>query len=69
MCVLTILSQLTAIMSLRLQCVFPFNNWIDKEHGLSVLLTPDRDGDGVGDALEGGPIVEFTATVYTSDMR
>ncbi len=34
-----------------LQAVFPYNNWIDKEHGLTQLLTPDRDGDGKGDAL------------------
>ncbi len=34
------------------------SQWIDKEHGLSQLLTPDRDGDGKGDALVGGPIVE-----------
>ncbi|GFR41097.1 hypothetical protein Agub_g1741 [Astrephomene gubernaculifera] len=51
------------------QAVFPFHNWIDKEHGLSQLLTPDRDGDGKGDALAGGPIVEYTITTITSDMR
>ncbi|KAG2499991.1 hypothetical protein HYH03_002273 [Edaphochlamys debaryana] len=51
------------------QAVFPFHNWIDKEHGLSHLLTPDRDGDGKGDALVGGPIVEYTITTYTSDIR
>ncbi len=51
------------------QAVFPYHNWIDKEHGLSQLLTPDRDGDGKGDALVGGPIVEYTITTYTSDIR
>ena len=50
-------------------CVFPCNKWLDKEHGLSVTLTPDRDGDGLGDALEGGPESEYTVTVYTSDIR
>ena len=29
---------------------FPFDGWIDKEHGLEHMLYPDRDGDGVGDA-------------------
>ncbi|KXZ56858.1 hypothetical protein GPECTOR_1g774 [Gonium pectorale] len=51
------------------QAVFPYHNWIDKERGLSQLLTPDRDGDGKGDALVGGPIVEYTITTYTSDLR
>jgi hypothetical protein len=51
------------------QAVFPWHNWLDKEHGLSQLLTPDRDGDGKGDALAGGPIVEYTVTVHTSDIR
>jgi hypothetical protein len=51
------------------QAVFPFNNWIDKEHGLEVLLTPDRDGDGKGDALVGANITEYTVTVYTSDIK
>eukprot|EP00798_Chlamydomonas_sp_ICE-L_P018432 gene18432-24908_t len=30
---------------------------------------PDRDGDGVGDALVGGAFAEYNITVYTSDMR
>ncbi|GLC44364.1 hypothetical protein PLESTF_000049800 [Pleodorina starrii] len=51
------------------QAVFPYHNWIDKERGLSQLLTPDRDGDGKGDALVGGPIVEYTITTHTSDIR
>lgn len=51
------------------QAVFPFHNWIDKEHGLSVVLTPDRDGDGKGDALIAANMTEYTITVYTSDMR
>ena len=50
-------------------CTFPANRWLDQEHGLSVTLTPDRDGDGVGDALEGGPEADFKVTVYTSDIR
>ncbi|KAG2450199.1 hypothetical protein HYH02_000301 [Chlamydomonas schloesseri] len=49
--------------------VFPWHNWIDKEHGLSQLLTPDRDGDGKGDALVGGPIVEYTICTHTTDIR
>jgi hypothetical protein len=49
--------------------LIPHVRWLDKEHGLSVTLTPDRDGDGVGDALEGGPEVEYTVSVYTSDIR
>ncbi|PNH12713.1 Lipoxygenase y domain-containing protein 1 [Tetrabaena socialis] len=51
------------------QATFPYHNWIDKEHGLSQLLTPDRDGDGKGDALVGGPIVEYTITTLTTDIR
>ncbi len=29
----------------RLQ-TFPFNDWIDKAHGLEHVLNPDIDGDG-----------------------
>ena len=43
--------------------------WLDKDKGLSVTLTPDRDGDGVGDALEGGVEADYTVTIYTSDIR
>ncbi|KAG1672531.1 hypothetical protein FOA52_002840, partial [Chlamydomonas sp. UWO 241] len=50
-------------------CVFPCNRWLDKKTGLSVTLTPDRDGDGLGDALEGGTEAEYTVAVYTSDLR
>lgn len=49
--------------------MFAPSRWLDKKNGLSVTLTPDRDGDGIGDALEGGPEVEYTATIYTSDIR
>lgn len=52
-----------------LQAVFPFSNWIDKEHGLSVLLTPDRDGDGKGDALVGTNFADYVITTFTSDVR
>ena len=34
-----------------------------------MLLTPDRDGDGIGDALEGVPETDYVVTIYTSDMR
>ena len=34
-----------------------------------MTLTPDRDGDGVGDALEGGVEADYTVTIYTSDIR
>ena len=43
--------------------------WLDKDKGLSVTLTPDRDGDGMGDALEGGVEADYTVTIYTSDIR
>lgn len=49
--------------------VFPYHNWIDKEHGLSVLLWPDRDGDGKGDVAQMRDLVKYHVTVYTSDMR
>jgi len=49
--------------------VFPFNDWIDKKHGLSHLLYPDRDGDGVGDKGTLNGLVEYTVTVHTSDIR
>jgi hypothetical protein len=32
--------------------IFPFNDWIDREHGLTHLLYPDRDGDGLADKGE-----------------
>ncbi|KAJ9526209.1 hypothetical protein QJQ45_009677 [Haematococcus lacustris] len=51
------------------QAVFPYHNWLDKEHGLSVLLTPDRDGDGKGDALVDADLTDYTVTTYTSDIR
>ncbi len=51
------------------QAVFPCNRWVDKENGLEVLLTPDRDGDGVGDALVNANTTEYTITVYTSDIK
>ena len=44
-------------------------SWLSKEEGLEVLLTPDRDGDGVGDALVGAAIIDYVVTTYTSDMR
>ena len=49
---------------------FPYNNWIDKEHGLEKIIWPDRDGDGVGDvdaSLAGA--VKYIVNVYTSDIR
>jgi len=49
--------------------VFPYHEWLDKKHGLSVDLTPDRDGDGKGDGYFGKDLTEHTITVYTSDMR
>ena len=51
------------------QAVFPYHEWLDKKHGLSVDLTPDRDGDGKGDGYFGKDLTEHTITVYTSDMR
>lgn len=33
--------------------VFPYHGWLDDKHGTSVLLWPDRDGDGKGDAAAG----------------
>uniref|UniRef100_A0A7S3VHN2 PLAT domain-containing protein n=1 Tax=Dunaliella tertiolecta TaxID=3047 RepID=A0A7S3VHN2_DUNTE len=51
------------------RAVFPYNNWLDKEHGLSVDLTPDRTGDGKGDGYFGQNLTEHTITVYTSDVR
>ena len=48
---------------------FPANRWLDKQHGLEAILTPDRDGDGQGDALEGGVEVEYNVAVHTSDIR
>lgn len=35
---------------------FPFRGWIDREHGLSHLLYPDRDGDGVADVGTQAPV-------------
>ncbi len=35
---------------------FPLKGWIDREHGLSHLLYPDRDGDGIGDISNGDPV-------------
>ena len=50
--------------------VFPHHNWLDKEHGLSALLYPDRDGDGKGDSsASAGALVEYVVTVQTSDIR
>lgn len=49
--------------------MFPYHNWLDKKNGLTQELTPDRDGDGKGDAYLGGPLTEHTVTVCTSDMR
>lgn len=49
--------------------VFPWHNWLDTKLGISQLLTPDRDGDGKGDELVGGPIVEYTVKTITSDLR
>ncbi len=49
---------------------FPFNNWVDKEHGLEHVIWPDRDGDGLGDidARLGG-MVKYRVNVYTSEIR
>jgi hypothetical protein len=52
-----------------LQAIFPCNTWLSKDKGLRKVLTPDRDGDGVGDIDAGGPLVEHTITTYTSDIR
>lgn len=49
--------------------IFPCKRWLDKQHGLEAILTPDRDGDGQGDALEGGVEVEYHVAVHTSDIR
>ncbi len=51
------------------QAIFPCHKWLDKENGLEVLLTPDRDGDGVGDPLVNANMTEYTVTVFTSDIR
>jgi hypothetical protein len=51
------------------QLVFPYNDWIDKKHGLSHLLYPDRDGDGVGDKGTMNGLLEYIVTVHTSDLR
>ena len=59
----------TTTVSSHPQAVFPCHNWLDKKNGLSVELTPDRDGDGKGDGFFGGPLTEHTITVYTSDVR
>ncbi|KAF6256823.1 hypothetical protein COO60DRAFT_1640423 [Scenedesmus sp. NREL 46B-D3] len=54
---------------------FPYHGWLDEKHGTSQLLWPDRDGDGKGDAAARGsgtsasPEVEYTVTIYTSDVR
>ena len=49
--------------------MFPHHDWLDKEHGCSVDLTPDRTGDGKGDGYFGTPLTEHTITVYTTDIR
>jgi len=51
------------------QAVFPYHDWLDKDKGMSQVLTPDRDGDGKGDAFHGAGLTEHTITVYTSDIR
>ena len=49
--------------------VFPFNNWVDKEHGLEHVLWPDRDGDGTADVGWMGDMAKYRVSVYTSDVR
>lgn len=43
---------------------FPFGNWFDNEHGLTHLLYPDRDGDGVADK---GPVADTKVCNPRSD--
>lgn len=38
---------------------FPFNNWIDKKHGLEHIIWPDRDGDGLGDVGPDGALLKY----------
>ena len=44
--------------------VFPYYNWVDKKHGLSQELLPDRDGDGKADAAAAAAaLVPYDITV------
>lgn len=56
---------------------FPHHEWLDEKHGLSVVLWPDRDGDGLADkptdgqhgGAAGSREIEYKVAVYTSDVR
>ena len=49
--------------------VFPHHGWLDAVVGESVLLYPDRDGDGRGDAGQAPALAEYRVAVLTADTR
>jgi hypothetical protein len=50
--------------------VFPHHGWLDGAGGgASVLLHPDRDGGGSGDAGQAPALAEYTVRVVTADTR
>lgn len=49
--------------------IFPYNNWLNKKVGLSAIVYPDIDGDGIGDKIAAANMAEYTVKVITSDVR
>ncbi len=57
-------------MSTAASAVFPHGEWLDAAQGsASLLLYPDRDGDGKGDVALAPALLEYTVRTYTSDIR